>query len=210
MALSNWDRVQREKEKKRERIIQSAIELFTKNGFEKTTIDGIARKAKVGKGTFYYFFEKKEDVLLFYSDRENKRSHEEFTQKIGTVQNFFERLELLIDTFIKHAFHNKQFTKILIKERIVNVGKNEKGVASEWIKSIRELIDQARKENTFENGVDTKSIVDIINSICILHILYYLAGTIKTKKEYTAQTMNVLRIAFKGILSESNVDTKSV
>jgi hypothetical protein len=137
-------------------------------------------------------------------DRENKKCHDEFMKKIGTVHDFFERLELLIDTYNKHAFHNKQFTKILIKERILNVGKNENVSERGWLKSIIELIDQAKKENTFKDDIDSKIIIDIIQSVSILNIIYYLNDTIKTKKELTRQIMNVLRNAFQGILLKND------
>lgn len=50
------------KEKKRTDILNSAYELFTTLGFARTTILGIALKAGVGKGTFYLYFDSKEDV----------------------------------------------------------------------------------------------------------------------------------------------------
>ena len=50
------------KEKKRTDILDAAYELFTTLGFARTTILGIALKAGVGKGTFYLYFDSKEDV----------------------------------------------------------------------------------------------------------------------------------------------------
>lgn len=50
------------KEKKRTDLLNSAYELFTTVGFARTTILNIALKAGVGKGTFYLYFDSKEDV----------------------------------------------------------------------------------------------------------------------------------------------------
>ncbi|WP_456423539.1 TetR/AcrR family transcriptional regulator [Thermococcus sp.] len=49
--------------KTRERLIESAMELFAKKGFDKTTVDEIVAKAGVAKGTFYLYFKSKDDLI---------------------------------------------------------------------------------------------------------------------------------------------------
>lgn len=50
------------KEKKRNYLLEAAYELFITIGFADTTITQIAKKAGVGKGTFYLYFKNKEDI----------------------------------------------------------------------------------------------------------------------------------------------------
>lgn len=50
------------KEKKRTDLLEAAYELFITIGFSETTITQIAKKAGVGKGTFYLYFKNKEDI----------------------------------------------------------------------------------------------------------------------------------------------------
>ncbi len=62
----------REKKKRqtRRRIEDAATELFARDGFDATTIEGIARHAEVAPRTFFHYFETKEDVVLAdYADR---------------------------------------------------------------------------------------------------------------------------------------------
>ena len=49
---------------KERRILDAAEELFARHGFKKTSIDEIAQRAQVGKGTVYLVSDSKED--LFY------------------------------------------------------------------------------------------------------------------------------------------------
>lgn len=53
----------------KERIIQSAIECFSKYGLDRTRMDDIALKADLSKGKLYLYFKSKED--LFYVICEN-------------------------------------------------------------------------------------------------------------------------------------------
>src|SRR5262245_45807144 len=56
-------RRERKKEETKERIFKAALKLFKAKGFEATTIDDIAERADVGKGTFFNYFPRKEAVL---------------------------------------------------------------------------------------------------------------------------------------------------
>src|SRR3954453_17814742 len=52
----------------RQELVNAAVKLWTERGFESgvesTTVEEIARAAGVTKGTFYFHFAHKEDVLL--------------------------------------------------------------------------------------------------------------------------------------------------
>src|SRR5215469_8415098 len=52
-----------EVDKIKESIKKAAQELFRKFGYHKTSVNEIARKAKIAKATIYKYFESKEDVL---------------------------------------------------------------------------------------------------------------------------------------------------
>jgi AcrR family transcriptional regulator len=58
---------------KREAILQAAWSLIRHYGYSKTTIDDIARKAGVGKGTIYLYFRSKTDIMLALTDLTNQR-----------------------------------------------------------------------------------------------------------------------------------------
>jgi len=53
----------REKEERRQSILQAAREVFFENGFYRATVDDVAGRAKVSKGTVYLYFESKETIL---------------------------------------------------------------------------------------------------------------------------------------------------
>lgn len=51
------------KEMCKKELVKAAYQLFITKGYENTTIDEIIEKAKVAKGTYYYHFENKEQIL---------------------------------------------------------------------------------------------------------------------------------------------------
>ena len=53
-----------QKARTRERLYSIAMRLFLRRGFERTSVDDIVRASRVARGTFYFHFPTKDDVLL--------------------------------------------------------------------------------------------------------------------------------------------------
>lgn len=53
----------------RDRLIETARQLFLAKGYEATGVSEILRESSVNSGSLYYFFKKKEDLLLAVLDR---------------------------------------------------------------------------------------------------------------------------------------------
>ncbi len=62
--MGTAERRQREKELRREEIIQAAEEIFFKHGYVKSTLDQIAEASQLAKGTLYLYFKSKEDLYF--------------------------------------------------------------------------------------------------------------------------------------------------
>jgi AcrR family transcriptional regulator len=56
-------RRKREKEERQQSILQAAREVFFENGFHQATVETVAERAEVSKGTVYLYFESKETIL---------------------------------------------------------------------------------------------------------------------------------------------------
>lgn len=59
------------KEKKQEtlkRIVDVSLHLFSEKGYEQTSVAEIAETAGIGKGTFFYYFPSKEDLLMMLQE----------------------------------------------------------------------------------------------------------------------------------------------
>jgi AcrR family transcriptional regulator len=92
-------------ETKTQKIIACARKLFADNGFEKTTMEGIARAVPVSKATLYAAFPSKEDILLNICE-----SHCESLRKMmlavldKTVTDYLVALRTMIISFLESIY----------------------------------------------------------------------------------------------------------
>jgi TetR/AcrR family transcriptional regulator len=58
-----YERKEREKEQRRNSILDAAEKMFFSKGLENTTMDEVAEKAELSKGTLYLYFKNKNDLF---------------------------------------------------------------------------------------------------------------------------------------------------
>jgi AcrR family transcriptional regulator len=63
------ERKEREKERRRQQIIVAAKRVFSEKGFNKATMEDIAKEAEVSPGTLYLYFKNKEELYASLSLR---------------------------------------------------------------------------------------------------------------------------------------------
>ena len=54
-------------------IVQALFKLMASYAYEKISVTDIAEKAGVGRATFYRYFKRKEDVIIFYFEHHKKQ-----------------------------------------------------------------------------------------------------------------------------------------
>ena len=85
-----------EPEKIKESILRAAKELFRKYGYHKTSVNEIAKKARIAKATIYKYFDSKEQVLdAILMDYLDVNLHEILSNKV-TFENEEEHLKALV------------------------------------------------------------------------------------------------------------------
>ncbi|MFF3500308.1 TetR/AcrR family transcriptional regulator [Streptomyces sp. NPDC003247] len=62
-------RRERNKRRVRERLYSAAIELIVEKGYDHTSIEEIAERADVARGTFFNYFQRKEDIITEWGER---------------------------------------------------------------------------------------------------------------------------------------------
>jgi len=106
------ERKEREREEMRELILQGAQKLFLENGYEKTSIRGIADTIEYSPATIYLYYKDKNELLLALHVKAFEKMMEEFAV-VATVADPFERLTALGDQYIKFSVENPELYDLM-------------------------------------------------------------------------------------------------
>ena len=108
------------REATREQIISTAIALFTQQGYEATTIDDITKAARVAKGTFYYHFECKEDLVLAFGQNAMLENATRTEEAIATGQSPIAALRDFLHEAARWLTENRTLTNIFFHYSVNN------------------------------------------------------------------------------------------
>lgn len=104
-------RITKEYDDRRNEILDTAERLFTIKGYEKCTVNDILSEVNIAKGTFYYYFKSKEEVLnnivSRYKDIVVKKAKEVISNNNLSLE------EKLMHLFLSMKVNDKVDVKIL-------------------------------------------------------------------------------------------------
>ncbi len=79
-------------------LINEAREIFAKNGYNKATVDDIAKSAGKGKSTLYYYFSGKEDIFKSVIEKEANLFRAKIIESISIDASSSEKIKKYIST----------------------------------------------------------------------------------------------------------------
>ena len=185
---------------KRERLEKAALEEFSKYTYDEISINRIIQSIGMPRGSFYLYFNDKEDLYLYIFNKYHKllldfiidkikNSNDDITDAAKTV---FED----ITTYIDKGEHG-----ILIKKFLIGLNHNiENKIFNLEFNQVNELIKvcQDKYHHDFKDIEEVKCILDMVSNTLIHHLTGYYIFNLdydKVKNLYYRQ----LEIIKKGI-----------
>lgn len=165
-------RQQIRREKKKQQIKEAALQLFATNGYENTKVSDIVKHIEASQGTFYWYFESKEECALeMIEDGKQQLLHsiklgyrlEKFKveEALGSTKNIFLQI-------FEFAQHNRFLMQIILR------GIHSQPVLQEKVESIKRAMEQAFEENLSrakEFGVLQQDVDEKIQAIFIMSLM---------------------------------------
>ncbi|MFC2169917.1 TetR/AcrR family transcriptional regulator [Acidobacteriota bacterium] len=93
------ERREREKEQRRNDIIDAAEKVFFHEGLDEATMDDVAETAELSKGTLYLYFESKEDLYLAITKRGLDILADIFQEAVGSNKRGIDKIKAIGRTY---------------------------------------------------------------------------------------------------------------
>lgn len=198
-------KVESNKKQKKDALFNTAFELFTTKGTNKTTISDIADKAGVAKGTFYLYFKDKYDIrnkLISHQselvlkkaleDLKESKIEEQYSGLEGFKKTFIFIADNIIDQFSENkallTFISKNLSWAIFKKALSNGGSDD---SIDFNKAFYSLIERSGIQFK-EPEIMLFMIIELISSISYSAILYSDPLDIDGLKPYLYNTINYI------------------
>ncbi|MFR1708719.1 MAG: TetR/AcrR family transcriptional regulator [Clostridium sp.] len=154
--------------KTRKIIFEAAIKVFSSNGYESATMDEVASKAGVAKGTLYYHFKSKEELFYFIVQSGIDLISDEVSKAIEEVDDPIERMKVAARLQLKYFYTNKDLFRVIMTHMWGSKERHEE-IRSQ-MKSLIDLTSKTLSEIKKDSDKD-KEDYDIL-SYCFIGILF--------------------------------------
>ncbi len=184
------------KRQKKEALLRTAFDLFTKKGITETSISDIAKEAGVAKGTFYLYFKDKIDLRnLLISDRAGQlftHAYAQASTKVADDGPLVDKIIYLSDDIIDQlnadksllTFISKNLSWGIFKNQLINASDNGVDFASIFEENFR--ISPVKYRNP---EVMVFMLIELVSSTCYSSILYNEPLPIEELKPYLFQAI---------------------
>ncbi len=103
-------------DEKKDRIIEIAQQIFARFGIRKSTMDEIAKMARMGKATLYYYFKSKEDIFAEVIKKESRTLKQKTIEAILNADTPQEQISAYVHTRMKHLKELSNYYNTLTDE----------------------------------------------------------------------------------------------
>lgn len=186
-------KIDKNKQIKRESLLETAFRLFTSKGIQKTSISDIVEDAGVAKGTFYLYFKDKYDIrnkLIAHKSSEVFRKAD-LALKAAKITATEDQVVFLVDNIISQLVENQVLLGFISKNLSWGVFKNVLIAGDDSDVDFYDIYHAMfRNDGRYDNPeVMVFMIIELVGSTCYSAILYSEPVGIDEMKPYILRTV---------------------
>jgi AcrR family transcriptional regulator len=173
------------KRETRQAIMQAAMTLFSEKGFEKTSIEELAKAAGIGKGTIYGYFQTKSDILHAFCEDELECLHQELTSSADREIPILQQMVNIYMSEFRHITENREFARLFMQQtafpRDVDL---EKHLANEdnYFKLLFPLLEKAQERGELRKDLELLYITGHFYGLYLLLVSAWFSGRVPTEE----------------------------
>lgn len=153
------------------KLIYDALEaLMCTVPFKEISVDSIAQKANIGKGSIYYYFESKDEILDSLIERSYRRAIREYLDNVKYEQTALGRIKQLFKSVIKKDFDDSRRNLIVtlhLNDDLVLHNKLKTVAVQELSPILTVLLEQGVQEGSIEMEYPKESAEIIVSVLTV-------------------------------------------
>ena len=158
------------KKSRQEEVYATAAKLFATRGYHATRMQDIADELGMLKGSLYYYFDSKEDLIDKITSGRIEELYDAIQAIVDTGHAPTQKLTLAIDEHIRFFQDHVHIYTIFVREQLANINDGTANSADVMNKKYQNLFRQILQEGIdageFSADIDTQIIMRAILGMC--------------------------------------------
>lgn len=147
------------KEERKQLLLRSALECFSKKGYYATSVDDIVAFANLSKGSFYNYFSSKEELFISLLEAQTELSLHRLKEKLLIMKTAVEKLQYIIRLDLPFNEIKKKMMRVQLEFWMYSTGHPEikKLLTDRYervLSVVKEVITMGIETGEFRNDVD--------------------------------------------------------
>jgi AcrR family transcriptional regulator len=147
------------KRNRQEEVLEVAVEIFHEKGYASTSIQDVADRVGVLKGSLYHYIDSKEDLLARIFEESDKQSFALMEEIRALDLPAKERLRQFARSWSLWYLENIERASVYVKEWSHLTGDRKKNVVAtrrDYDRRVAEIIEDVEREGSAAPGLDTR------------------------------------------------------
>ena len=158
---------ERKKARLRQQIIETAIRLFRKQGYEKTRVDNIVKILEISQPTFFRYFPSKDAVLRDVGKRGFECIAERLKSELSTKADTAERLHRLYHAMALEAEADRPLWKAVVLSGAMDPVRSPevRGVEGVAVSRLREILAQGQERGEITSAFPVVHLAEFMEAL---------------------------------------------
>lgn len=189
----------RKKQQTRQEILDAAVQNFAAKGYSKTSIADIMEQADLGTGTFYNYFDSKEDVLRCLLERLVTRVHDALRENKAAGKSQIELLDIACQITAEFLDANRFVLPLFLSAAtMTEVREQGENIPTPGFKPVyKSIIEAGQQDGEIRTDIPSDLIAEMFHSI------FQAAAFSKLKISFQENVAMKTRLLLDGIRKQN-------
>jgi len=183
------------REKKEEKILSAALKHFSRFGYRKTSLEGVARDCDMTTGNIYFYVKNKEELYIKAVSSALLKWQAHAAQTIASCDDIHEKFRLMATASFDYVINDEELRSLLQQDPdIYTISPRDdrfRDINIASVQIVKSVLQEGIAAGTFQHDMDLDGTADFIWSV---YVMFLIRAYHKNE-----ETENIRRIYHRGV-----------
>jgi len=193
---------EKKKRKTKRAILDAAISLFGRQGYQQTSMAALAREAGIGKSTIYTYFTTKREILIAFCEDELEYVYKEINERADPDSSLVEQLLTIFMAEFRFVTRNKEFGRLFLRESVFPRDltiEHSHELDSRYINLLFVIFERSQQRGELRRDREMLFVAAQFYSLYLITVSSWYSGRLQTEEDVAEGMKMLFEQAMEGL-----------